>query len=442
MAIANEIVFKEEFTMLKKALRGTCIFLPHLSGLATLIRLNLSYHVETTGIFQSGRLVVNPTWFSSLTYKEATFVVAHEIMHLAFRSHDRCIGTEQTLFNIAHDYIINDILVNIFGYDTPPADGLHFHGARHYSVERLVLELKRDQNSGNIIERSAWNGSLGQQTSMAEAFENSGLLDIQNQPAKKQKAKLIKNDVISSNIEKKLFPDEKLSTILDLQKQVRAAAAKSNSLKMIENIFNNESVRGDSPGEKNITVEALKSYYRPPWELALQNWMEFVAPGPRTYFRPSRRGSDRKDVVLPGRKREGWILHIIIDTSGSMIYTIPIVLGAITSFCEHMNVEQVHIIQCDVEVTKDEYIYLDQLKNYTISGLGGSDMSEAMFALGNNPEVEAAIIITDGCIEYPSQPMPYLVLWVQYYPYGDDFNPEYGHIIRLTEDDVKNTSSR
>ena len=33
--------------------------------------------------------------------------------------------------------------------------------------------------------------------------------------------------------------------------------------------------------------------------------MDAVAPGERTYARPSRRSGDRSDVVLPGRRREG-----------------------------------------------------------------------------------------------------------------------------------------
>ena len=72
--------------------------------------------------------------------------------------------------------------------------------------------------------------------------------------------------------------------------------------------------------------------------------------------RPSRRGADRTDVVLPGRKREGWTLHIVLDTSGSMAEEIPHALGAIADFCEAMGVEQVHLIQCDTAVGSDEVV--------------------------------------------------------------------------------------
>ncbi|ETR66155.1 MAG: hypothetical protein OMM_13169 [Candidatus Magnetoglobus multicellularis str. Araruama] len=121
---------------------------------------------------------------------------------------------------------------------------------------------------------------------------------------------------------------------MGLQKKVRNAAGKANSLELIEKTINNDFNRGHNPGDDEITVKALKSNYSPPWEMALQHWMDSITPGSRTYYRPSRRGANRKDIVLPGRKREGWILHIVLDTSGSMENEFSKILAIIASFCE------------------------------------------------------------------------------------------------------------
>ena len=51
--------------------------------------------------------------------------------------------------------------------------------------------------------------------------------------------------------------------------------------------------RGSEPGSQNEKVAALRGLYRPPWELALQRWLEAVAPSERSYARPSRRGAER-----------------------------------------------------------------------------------------------------------------------------------------------------
>src|SRR5690606_5888276 len=106
-----------------------------------------------------------------------------------------------------------------------------------------------------------------------------------------------------------------------------------------------------TPGEPErgeSLMRAVHTAYQPPWQLALQRWMDAVAPAGQTYARASRRGADRDDgVVLCGRKREGWTLHIVLDTSGSMVDILPCVLGVIASFCDGAGVSEIHVLQCD-----------------------------------------------------------------------------------------------
>jgi predicted metal-dependent peptidase len=164
--------------------------------------------------------------------------------------------------------------------------------------------------------------------------------------------------------------------------------------------------------------------------MALQRWLESVAPGPRTFARPSRRGAERTDVVLPGRRREGWILNVVLDTSGSMTDEIPRALGAIADFCDAVAVDQIRLIQCDTAVTADRFLTPDELARHEITGYGGSDLSPALRFLADDARVEAVIVLTDGDIEYPPEAMPYSVLWVLpalAAPAG--FDPPYGAVI-------------
>jgi hypothetical protein len=52
-----------------------------------------------------------------------------------------------------------------------------------------------------------------------------------------------------------------------------------------------------------------------------------------------------------------------------------------------------------------------------------------MLALADDPSVTAAVIVTDGDIEYPSCEMPYRVLWVL--PTRGGFCPPYGVVINI-----------
>jgi predicted metal-dependent peptidase len=82
-------------------------------------------------------------------------------------------------------------------------------------------------------------------------------------------------------------------------------------------------------------------------------------------------------------------------------------------------------------VTVDDRVSPDELAHYKIAGYGGSDMSPAMVYLADDPEVEAAVVLTDGYISYPASPMPYTLLWALT-PGGDAlFNPPYGQVLRM-----------
>jgi predicted metal-dependent peptidase len=374
------------------ALRTIPAFLPELAELCPAVTVATDERVPTAGIFPSGRMVLSPTWFASLSAADALFVVAHELMHLLLRTHDRRGGEDARIVNIAHDYIINDMLSDALGRDVP-ASGLEMPGARNMSLEELAHQIRRMRDD------EPFSSFLG---------ANEAL------------------DVLDEDLEKEWFPEE-LREIDLAGEKVRQLALRAASVGELRRVLEAASTAGDAgSGGGHATFDALRSAYRPPWQEALQTWMEATAPGARSYARASRRGADRTDVVLAGRRREGWTLHIVLDTSGSMLHELPRILGTIASFCEGANVSMVHILQCDVAVTKDEIVDVEQLRSFELGGFGGSDMSPAMLRLADDPEVGAAIVITDGAIDYPVEPMPYAVLWAVTTPW---FRPPYGTIV-------------
>jgi predicted metal-dependent peptidase len=209
---------------------------------------------------------------------------------------------------------------------------------------------------------------------------------------------------------------------------MQAAAAKALALGKAMGAMKG---RGVESGDMTQTVMALRGVYKTPWEVALQKWIESVAPGERTYLRPSRREVSGSDVVLAGRKRESWMLNVILDTSGSMTDEIPNALGAIADFCEQVSVDDIRLIQCDAAVTSDDVLSPQELANYQVSGFGGSDLTPAMRALAEDARVTAAVIVTDGDIAFPQEEMPYAVLWVVSANAYMPFNPPYGRVINM-----------
>jgi predicted metal-dependent peptidase len=399
-----------------KALRMVTVPLPHLAGLAAAVRVDLDDRVPTMGVFASGRLVANPAFTARLTRDDLVFVLAHELLHLALRTHDRARGSGRLEFNYAHDYIINDMLRHALGVTAIPAGGLDMPGAREKSAEELVLEMRRTSHIASSRSQ-VWEGMVA-------------TLD-QVLGAARQAAAGSMGDVLDAQRERELFPGDSA----DQAERARAIRDLATRGMVLAKAMGAMRDRGTEAGSSQQQVKAMRGFYRTPWQLALQTWLEGVAPGERTFTRASRRGNDRSDVVMPGRKRYSWMLNVVLDTSASMSDELPFALGAIADFCDVTGVDEIRLVQCDTVVTSDEVLSPSELADYRVSGYGGSDLTPALLALVEDPRVTAAVVITDGDIVYPSEPVPYAVLWAL--PRSKTtFQPPYGRVITMGREDA------
>lgn len=401
----------ETLARISRGLRLLTAPLPHLAGLAAAVRVNIDSRVPTMGVFASGRLVVNPAFVAKLKDNELIFVLAHELLHLALRTHDRARGSHHLEFNYAHDYIINDILRVELGFTSIPAGGLDMPGAREKSAEQIVLEMRRNAD---------------RMPSQSRVFDGQPVTLRRVLSPGAGQAQREAGDVLDDKTECELFPDE-AGEQAARAKALKELAAKSLALAKAMSAMKGRGGAADAAQQQVVT--ALRGLYRTPWELALQKWLESVAPGERTFLRPSRRGVTQSDIVLPGRKRESWMLNVILDTSGSMTDDIPRALGAVADFCDAVGVDEIRVVQCDTAVTSDTVLSPAELAEYEVRGYGGSDLTPAMRMLADDPRVTACLIVTDGEIGYPADEMPYAVLWVL--PGHGGFAPPYGHVISM-----------
>lgn len=384
---------------------------PHLAGLAAAVRVTLDESVPTMGVFASGRLVANSAFTARLSNDDLLFVLAHELLHLALRTHDRARGSHHLEFNYAHDYIINDMLRHALGVATIPAGGLDMPGAREKSAEEIVMEMRRNAGS-NSARSQVWEGQSVTIEQVLDAARQSGSGNS--------------GDVLDEKREREMFPEDSA----DQEARARAMrdlAAKGMAMAKVIGAMRG---RGVDPGSAQRNVRALRGIYRTPWQVALQRWLEGVSPGERSFAKASRRGADRTDIVMPGRQRYSHILNVILDTSGSMSDEIPFALGAIADFCEATGIDEIRVVQCDTVVTADEMLSPGELAEYEIKGYGGSDLTQALLGFAEDPRVSAAIVITDGDITYPPDAVPFAVLWVV--P-GETttFAPPYGRVITM-----------
>lgn len=439
--------------------------IPYLAGLAAKVSIQQDDRIKTACVFPSGRILVGTTFLDSLNCEELGFVLAHELLHLFLKTSQRqgdC--SEPRLINIAHDFIINEMVLEAFGKneDSPPGGGLNwrdytqsFHKqfpdqewkpVTEYSLEELVWILKPLQDK---IRKSCWKSPKSSSkplpppapTTLGDLLAEAGIgaeppeeEKRPHAPAAQQKSLedllLQCGDMLTEEIELQMFPDDTIQRIEENVREIRQAVTHSAAIQAVHaRIKNLQHLPGTEGGNLNKNYSLLRGQYCTPWEAALQRWFDTTAPGQRSWARPSRRGAFRTDVVLPGRKREGWTLHIVLDTSGSMSKELSQALGVIDQFCQANSVDMVRILQCDTEVTSDEHVEVGNLEHFQAKGFGGSDMSPAMRRLAEDPDVEAVIILTDGYINYPQEPMPYEILWCLTSDYRRDF--PYGTVIGI-----------
>ena len=510
------------------------LHMPMMVPLIVQVRISLDMRVDTACVFPSGRMLVSPYFIAPMSSLQLAYLIAHEVMHLYLKSSKRgeAFPNNHKIVNIAHDFIINHKLTQIFGI-TPPCGGLNWEPFQNalsnsdYSdederfpslfkpldnipLEELVIDLKafiiyataqraskepnNSQKEAQVAEEqlidssSPWDvldqlnlpklpdnespseentqetpstpepKEAGQQQEPpSESADDNvpdeiDLLDdkslelqrrMQNDDEIQKVLDLLLDDVRTQEDEIAMFPEmepgELKKLIDDINKgivQVAAIKKASGNGEILAHILTGDKElaahKGDSPGDSAWETGILHDAYYTPWELALQKWFDDAGPRTRSWAHASRRQGDRTDIALPGHQRNGWTLNLVLDTSGSMEDEIPRMLGSLEQFARAASVTTVRILQCDVNVTFDELVEIDDLAKFQAQGGGGSDMSPAMLRLADDPTVEHVIVMTDGWIDYPPT-VPYDVLWALSEE-NDGFQPEYGRVIPITED--------
>lgn len=341
------------------------------------------------------RIYYNPEWTKSITHQERVGVIAHEILHVVYKHHLRRGKRDAYYWNVAGDYVINDILLED-GFILPEG-GLHNSEYASMQTEKVYDLVYQESKDDSGDDASGGDGDGDDSGDDGKAPSWGEVIDAVNDEG----GSLSDADI------KELEREINVSVLQAVQSAKGIGGKSSAFQKMIESV-------------KQDKVD---------WEDVLANHMlDNLTPCDYNFNNPDRRFI-YQDMYLPSVEKEpNQNIAIAIDTSGSIYEdTKAMFLDAINNIITVGKPNKVSLIYCDDHVQevktfhKGEQITLDHL-------WGGCTDYEPVFKYIDKEldnDVSYLVYLTDGYCWCDRLVEPdYPVIWAttetsKYFTFGE-----------------------
>ena len=319
-------------------------------------------------------LLINPKFFLKCTAEQRIGLLAHEVMHCVFLHVTRLNGRDPFLWNVAGDYTIN-LVVTDAGMILP--DG------------GLLDEKYRDMSSDDIYNQLLKNGGKDALPDMSE-FDGTC---VQPNPSLADSGSQSKHEA-------------------EMRVAVQQAAEIAKA-------------QGKLPGSLSTLVDDIVSP-KVDWKMKLARFLRSNNKSDYSWQKPNRRFI-ADDLYLPSLYSPCVEeIGVITDTSGSRTdEELNQDLGEISSILLDANVENIHFMQADTDVTDEETFTRESLPlKVTMTGRGGTRFGPAIAKMAKkHPAISCLIYLTDlESSDFGTEP-PFPVVWVSNYeteaPYGE-----------------------
>ena len=318
---------------------------------------------ETKTIGTDGeQIVYNPEYINTLTLGETVFVLAHEVMHCVFQHMYRRGQRNEGRWNIAGDYIVNDMLVN----------------------ERVGIMPKGALHDSNMVKN-------GKNTT-------EGVYDL-----------------IPDSENNKEPGDEKgpLDKVTDGGKDPSEIATKEAEMKVkVIQAANAAKMQGKlSAGLARMTKELVKPVAD--WKYILRRFVTEKAKTDLSYAKPKRRFL-AEDIYLPSLNGESLgSIVIAVDCSGSINdHMLNMFSNEIKGIIQDTSPQMVHVVYFDSEVLRQDTFAKDEEFKIEAVGGGGTAFSPIFNYIDEKQlDCVACIVLTDLCCSDFGDAPCYPVLW-------------------------------
>ena len=384
--------------------------------------------VPTAGVGPDGTLVLNEEFCEALTDQELRGLLAHEVLHPAMLFFERLFSKPISTWNIAHDYVINLIIMEFVGGRLAesiklPKGGLldsQYAGMSAEEVYESFPKECRDSEKGGMKLLISLGGKPGDDGDSGEGpgGGDSKPIGIDCRP-----------DLSST-------PDGRAAGKGDQAAQERLDRNWQIAIVAAAQVHEQQKGQGTLPGGLKLLIDQMLDP-KIHWTDVLSRYLgEHAGQPDLTYQRPSRR-SESVGEILIGRKRRNFPeITIFWDTSGSMHGEEKVIFPEVSVICEELGL-RVRVIIIDTEIHNDlEDVQEAAEIAEALEGGGGSNFIPAFERLDEECNDSVVLAFTDGYIQVP-ETMPETLqdtLWIVTGGGVDPTDGAWGSVMRLDDD--------
>ena len=350
---------------------------PFFGNMATRLRIMSADDWCPTAAVDGKNLYFNTQFFNAMSNKEIEFVIAHEILHCVFDHLGRRDDRDPTLYNIAADYIVNNLLVRDrigeipklvkcfqdFKYTDWTSEEVYDDLFEKYDEEELkqLGELLDEHLDWGEDDEGNEGGSEGE-----EGKDSNGNATSKKRPS------YSKDDL-------RKIRDEVKENMLSAAQSAGAGNVPSGVQRMI----------------KELTEPKMN------WRELIRMQIQSTIRNDFTFQRPSRKAW-HTGAILPGMNYDETIdICIALDMSGSIGNAqAEDFLGEIKGIMEEFKDYNIKLWCFDTKVYNEQDFSADggeDLLDYEIMGGGGTDfMANWHYMKENDIQPKKFIMFTDG----------------------------------------------
>jgi predicted metal-dependent peptidase len=318
---------------------------PFFGNMATRLKIQAADDWCMTAATDGRHLYFNTQFFNAMSNTEIEFVIAHEILHCVFNHLDRRDYRDHKLYNIAADYVVNNMLMRDKIGETPRIISC-YHDFKYlgWTSEDVYDDLfkQAEKNGQDFLDQ------------LGEMLDEHLDLDGDSDKADDKDGKSSSRPKYSKD-ELDQIRDEILESVLIASQQ------------------------GNLPGE---IARIIKDFTEPKmnWRELLRQQIQSMIRNDYTFSRPNRK-SQMSGAILPGMKNKDTIdVAISLDSSGSISKTmLTDFLGEVRGLMEEFDDFRISLWCIDTKVynfqefTPDN---IDEFDEYELMGNGGNTFEE------------------------------------------------------------------